>query len=397
MPALGYGLNITKKPSSLASRPPPAKRKTIFDDDSGPEDGPDEEQVVAVGTIGGLDSKLETPASSMKENNLKSSVQTNCKKPSKISQYGDLSTNHSSTRHAATAQELDPNIYDYDSVYDSLHAKPATAADSGPKGPKYMQNLFAAAEVRKRDQLRAKDKLLAKEREAEGNEYDDKEKFVTEAYKTQQEELRKMEEEEAERERKEEERRRREGGGMVGLYKDLLNKNEQHHNEQLKAAEEAKANSSATTEASPPPQAKEKDEVELAKEKGAIINEDGQVVDKRQLLSAGLNIAPKPKLKPDSSASSTPSFRLGGLAPGLQNKAATKQAARERQTRMLEAQLEEASKRAADDEEVEREALERAAKSRKTASDVQSAKERYLQRKREAAAVATAGKIGEAG
>lgn len=394
MPVLGYGLNITKKPSSLASRPPPAKRKTIFDDDSGPEDGPDNEQAVEVETIGGLDSTLDTPTTSKKES--KSSTQTNNKNPPKISQYGDLSTNHSSTRHAATAQELDPNIYDYDSVYDSLHAKPASTADNGPKGPRYMQNLFAAAEVRKRDQLRAKDKLLTKEREAEGDEYDDKEKFVTGAYKAQQEEIRKMEEEEAERERKEEERRRREGGGMVGLYKDLLNKNEQRHTEQLKAAEEAKAKVSTMKEASPPPQAKEKSEIELAKEKGALINEEGQVVDKRQLLSAGLNVAPKPKLMPNPSASNAPS-RPGSLAPGLQNKAAAKQAARERQTRMLEAQLEEAAKRAADDEDVEREALERAAKSRKTESDVKSAKERYLQRKREAAAAAAAGKSEEAG
>ena len=394
MPALGYGLNIMKKPSSLASRPLPVKRKTIFDDDSGPEDGPDDEQAVEVETIGGLDSTLDTPTTSKKES--KSSTQTNNKNPPKISQYGDLSTNHSSTRHAATAQGIDPNIYDYDSVYDSLHAKPTSTADNGPKGPKYMQNLFAAAEVRKRDQLRAKDKLLAKEREAEGDEYDDKEKFVTGAYKAQQEEIRKMEEEEAERERKEEERRRKEGGGMVGLYKDLLNKNEQRHTEQLKAAEDAKAKAFTMKEASPPPQATEKSEIELAIEKGALINEEGQVVDKRQLLSAGLNVAPKPKPIPNPSASNGPSFRPGSLAPGFQNKAATKQAARERQTRMLEAQLEEAAKRAADDEDVEREALERAAKSRKTESDVKSAKERYLQRKREAAAAA-AGKSEEAG
>jgi hypothetical protein len=63
-----------------------------------------------------------------------------------------------------------------------------------------MENLLQAAETRKRDQLRAKERLVQREREAEGEEYADKEQFVTTAYKKQQEEMQILEEEERLRE-----------------------------------------------------------------------------------------------------------------------------------------------------------------------------------------------------
>ncbi|KAK4962340.1 hypothetical protein LTR28_004522, partial [Elasticomyces elasticus] len=63
-----------------------------------------------------------------------------------------------------------------------------------------------------------------------------------------------------------------------------------------------------------------------------------------------------------------------------------KRAMRERQTRMMEEQLAEAQKRAAEDEAEELAKRERAAKSRKTETEIGSAKERYLARKAAAAA-----------
>ncbi|MCJ1252897.1 hypothetical protein MMC24_000703 [Lignoscripta atroalba] len=398
MSALTYGLNITKKPSSLATRPPPAKRKTIFDDDSGPEDGPDnEDSAEVIDTIGGL-----TPSSNSqlsRSNGKPTKAQSSKSKPSQISQYGDLSTHRTTSKHATTAQSLDPRIYDYDSVYDSLHAKSkAATSSSDDKRPKYMSNLLAAAEVRKRDQLRAKDKMLVKEREAEGEEFADKEKFVTEAYKAQQEEVKRMEEEEAQREREEEERKRKGGGGMVGLYRGLLDRDEKKHAEVVKAVEEAKGKGVDGEQAGEEKE-KQKSETELAKEKGALMNDEGQVVDKRQLLNAGLNVAPKPKPTPSNAgngASSAASSR-GGMPAGFQGRGGTKQAMRERQSRMLEAQLEQAAKRAADDEDEGRKELERAAKSRKTEGDVSSARERYLQRKKDAAAAAAAAAGGGGG
>jgi len=56
------------------------------------------------------------------------------------------------------------------------------------------------AELRKQDRLRAEDKMIQREREREGDEFADKEAFVTEAYKLQQAELRVAEEEEKKRE-----------------------------------------------------------------------------------------------------------------------------------------------------------------------------------------------------
>ena len=303
MSTLSYGLNITKKPP-LSQRSHTAKRKTIFDDDSGPEDGPDsEENPETISSIGGPQSSKATPS----RPNARSSnapPPSRSSKPPKISRYGDLSTNHTTQRHSKSAQEIDASIYDYDAAYDSIHstsnAKPSadTAADA-EKRPKYMSSLLAAAEVRKRDQLRAKEKMLAKEREAEGDEFADKEKFVTGAYKRQQEEMRRLEEEEKEREREAEERKRREGGGMKALYKNLLDRDEERHRSVMKAVEEGKGKEDVKEKKEEKEAAtNEKSEEQLAREMGVTINEDGMVVDKRQLLGAGLNAGNAPKARP---------------------------------------------------------------------------------------------------
>src|SRR5688572_24675438 len=66
--------------------------------------------------------------------------------------------------------------------------------------PKYIDSLLAAAATRKLDHLRAEEKMMQRERELEGDMYNDKEAFVTQAYKDQMEEVRKAEEEEKKRE-----------------------------------------------------------------------------------------------------------------------------------------------------------------------------------------------------
>ncbi len=350
MSRLSYGLNITKKPP-LGQRPPPAKRKTIFDDDSGPEDGPDNEDAPeSISTLGGL----QPSSNSKNPKPIPTALSSRPSKPPKISQYGDLSTHHSTSKHSKSAQDLDPTVYDYDAVYDSLHAKPASSTSSADieKRPKYMGNLLAAAEVRKRDQLRAKEKMLAKERELEGDEFADKEKFVTGAYKRQQEEMRRLEEEEVIKEREAEERKRREGGGMKALYKNLLERDELKHKEVMKAVDEGRGKDGKENGKENDGK-KEKSEAELAKEKGAVINEEGQVVDKRQLLSAGLNAAAAPKPKPP------PDPRAKGSGPG--GGRGGRESARERETRNFEEQL--LGKHGADDSSDDE--ADRAAKSRK--------------------------------
>ncbi|KAF7540138.1 hypothetical protein G7054_g1571 [Neopestalotiopsis clavispora] len=241
----------------------------------------------------------------------------------------------------------------------------------------------SSAAVRKRDALIAEEKKIAREREAEGEEFADKEKFVTEAYKQQQEENRRLEEEEKKRE--EEEARKNKGGGMTAFYKDLLNQGDQRHAEIMKAAEERAKNGPSQHEETPAEEttASAKDRAKELNAKGAsiAINEDGEVVDKRELLRGGLNLGAKKK--PDvrqekrteqrEDRGFRPSFAGGG-----------KNAMRERQSRMMEEQLEQALKRNLEVEEEERQQVERAAKSRKTETEISSAKERYLARKKAA-------------
>ncbi|RVD85649.1 uncharacterized protein DFL_003963 [Arthrobotrys flagrans] len=331
-------------------------------------------------------------------------VQYGLQKPSasssiKRSGPGPLNKQPSSLPKPPTPEEEeDPSIYDYDTAWDSMKAaedrrKAATQGSTEDRKPKYMENLLASAKVRERDRLRAKDRMLQKEREAEGEEFADKEKFVTGAYKAQQEEMKRLEEEEKRRQ----EDMEKKGGGIGGFYRNMLDDTEKHHAELVKATEKKKDEPSFLMSRPGEGQdAKEKTktEAEVAAElnkkaAGSIdVNDEGQVVDKRQLLGAGLNVKPKPK--PTSSKSQDDS-RSGDSRDSYSrptndyhaNKA--KRDMRERQSRMIAQQLEEASRKTAREEAADRAEIERQAKMRKTTTgDVNSARERYLQRKREA-------------
>uniref|UniRef100_A0A2S2QVN6 Nuclear speckle splicing regulatory protein 1 n=2 Tax=Sipha flava TaxID=143950 RepID=A0A2S2QVN6_9HEMI len=63
------------------------------------------------------------------------------------------------------------------------------------KKPRYIQNLLVQAEKRKIEYERRNERLIQKERETEGNEFKDKEAFVTSSYKKKLEELKKLDEE----------------------------------------------------------------------------------------------------------------------------------------------------------------------------------------------------------
>ena len=174
---------------------------------------------------------------------------------------------------------------------------PSTKSEDGEGAkPKYMSALKAAADVRKRDQIRAQDRKTAREREAEGEEFKDKESFVTGAYKRQQEELRRLEEEEKGREA-DEEKRRREGGGMKEFYKSMLERDEERHQASMRAVEENKGRVLSKPEGEDGVGRKEKSEAEVARENGVTVNEEGEVVDKRELLKAGLNAGTAAKVK----------------------------------------------------------------------------------------------------
>jgi coiled-coil domain-containing protein 55 len=304
-------------------------------------------------------------------------------KSKKISQFGDLSSQKTHLKNAQDALEVDASIYDYDAAFDAIHAKDAAKkaakqAEAAERKAKYMDNLLASADIRKQNLLRAQDKKTQREREAEGDEFADKEKFVTGAYKLQQEEVRKAEAEEKIRQEKEEKKRKE--LGMAGFYRSIMDDQDKRHQEAIAAT--AQAEKSGLPAAS---LEKEKTDIEIAEEAKAkgtdvVLNEDGQIVDKRQLLTAGLNIIKKPK----SAGTPTTNASIAARPLVFQGKGSDPKARRERESRMLEAQLEQATKRAADEEAEEQRKLEHAAKSRKTEGEIGSAKERYLARKKAA-------------
>ena len=317
MSKLTEDINFGKKPS-LNSRPAPAKRKTIFDDSD--EDGDKPDGPESLSAPGGLQKPSKPKSNASNNFSSKPPLKVN-QTPARISSsHVDLSAKRTAALHTKEAQSLDPSIYDYDGVYDSLHAKPnpsnsnSVSADgtTASSKPKYMTSILAAAEVRKRDQVRAKEKMLAREREAEGDAFADKESFVTGAYKRQQAEMRAAEEEEARKEAEAEKRRKEQGGGMKLLYKEILERDEERHQGVMKAVEESKKDGEIAEEGPRADKNEKKEsevdgktEADLAKERGAMVNEDGEVVDKRELLSAGLNAAggatrakPRPRNKP---------------------------------------------------------------------------------------------------
>lgn len=389
-PGLAFGLNLSKKGTS-SKPPPPVNRKPMFggDDESDDEGAPE----TLGGSSGGLTIRPGMPSS--KPETKKTKPKGVLTEPPKLKSkttpsttFGDLSSSLSSRKNAEAAAELDANVYEYDNVYDSFKPKKDVKPEDVERRPKYMRNLLQAAEVRKRDALIAEEKKIAREREAEGDEYEGKEKFVTEAYKKQQEENRRIEAEEKKRE--EEEAKKNEGGGMSAFYKKLLDKDEQRHAESVKAAEEmVKKRPGNGAESSKDEEEQDQDKTDTSRakelnEKGASvdINEDGTVVDKRQLLKGGLNLGAKkktavkqdPEYDPRKERKDNHNFHQFGR----------KQAMRERQSQMMAEQLEQSMKRSLENDEAQRAETERAAKSRKTEGEISSAKERYLARKRAA-------------
>ncbi|XP_044286234.1 nuclear speckle splicing regulatory protein 1 isoform X2 [Varanus komodoensis] len=122
----------------------------------------------------------------------------------------------------------DSTVYEYDNIYDDIQQKKAEShasflAGKGEKKPKYIQNILKAAELRKKEQEKRMEKKIQKEREMEGGAFDDKEAFVTSAYKKKLQER-----------AEEEEREKREAAmeacldvtkqkDLSGFYRHLLN------------------------------------------------------------------------------------------------------------------------------------------------------------------------------
>lgn len=93
---------------------------------------------------------------------------------------------------------VDPNIFQYDEVYDDIENKrkeeKLAKKTSAATGPKYIKKLLETAEKRKLENERRVERQVQKDREAEGEEFKDKESFVTSAYRKKLEEMKEAEE-----------------------------------------------------------------------------------------------------------------------------------------------------------------------------------------------------------
>ena len=182
---------------------------------------------------------------------------------------------------------------------------------------------------------------------------------------------------------------------MAHFYRKLLEESEQQH-EQTVAAAEAKPQigpqgGGPNLTITKPPDFTPKSDVELARAareqgKDVELNDDNQIVDKRELLSAGLNL-------------SAPNTRRLGLqlsakaraADGEQQAdahravgtAASRREINERRAREVQRQMEDEEARVRGERErAERESVSRVVARRNDETAVKSARERYLERKR---------------
>ncbi|KAI0665179.1 coiled-coil domain-containing protein 55-domain containing protein [Cubamyces menziesii] len=299
-------------------------------------------------------------------------------------------------------KKVDSTVFQYDEVWDKmqeakLKQKEAKEADAKERKPKYISGLLASAATRRLDHLRAEEKMIQREREAEGDEFKDKEAFVTQAYKEQMEELRRAEEEERKREEEEKKKGKGVGTGMAHFYRKLLEESEQQHEQTVAAVASAESRPQIGPQGptqnltiTKPPEFKPKSDLELAqlaREQGKDVelNDDNQIVDKRELLSAGLNLS-APNTRRLGLKTSTRS-RSGSAEPVQAHRAvgvaASRKEINERRAREVQRQLEQEQERLKSEKErQEQESINRIVAKRNNEESVQSARERYLERKR---------------
>ncbi|KAF5358345.1 hypothetical protein D9756_001547 [Leucocoprinus leucothites] len=296
-------------------------------------------------------------------------------------------------------KQVDDTVYEYDEIWDKmqeakLKAKATKEQESKERKPKYIHGLLNAAATRKLDHLRAEEKMMQRERELEGDEFKDKESFVTQAYKDQMVQVRKAEEEEKRRE----EMQKKQGGpstGMAHFYRKLLEESEQQHEATVAATQEKRVigpqGPMPNLTITKPPDFTPMSDLELARvarEQGkeVEVNDDGHIVDKRDLLSAGLNLS-----LPNTRRLGKQSQTTAGDEPDKPVKihtavgaAASRREINERRRREIMQQMEIEKRRATNEKQREEdEKLRRTVAKRNTESDVLSARERYLARKRQ--------------
>ncbi|KAF9905038.1 hypothetical protein EC991_002047 [Linnemannia zychae] len=427
MSGFQFGLNIKKKGGPVLAKPRSAPSKPMaggvglaaFGDQSSDEDNLDEPPPTS--TKKGRLPPLSSASSSSATPPSATSNSTSAVNKS-LRTYATATLESTSVieqQNAALAQ--DATVFDYDGVYDQLKAgdrarELARKQESADRKPKYIHALLEAAETRKRDRQIADEKRIEREREREGEEFKDKEQFITPAYKAQKEAMRLAEEED--RKKEEALAKDKDGSLMQGFYKNLLDERSRMRPgvadsltpqqlaaaaKELEALEEEKRQ-------------KERADQELlkdAQERGlkVAVNEEGQIVDKVELLQGGLNVRKKPAPTGNDNYSRSSSSRSGndhrssssrydrdrayadykqsksrGGRGGRQEDEGPSADQRSRMTEQIERQLLEQEKQREEEEKERQEAIRVALKRKNEEGQVMDAKARYLARKAAAAA-----------
>jgi len=221
---------------------------------------------------------------------------------------------------------------------------------------------------------------------------------VTQAYKDQMAEVRTAEEEERQREEAEKKKNGGMSTGMAHFYRKFLEDSEQKHEETVAATTSTQSKPTIGPQGpvpnltiTKPPELIRKSDVELAKEarehgKDVELNDDNQIVDKRELLSAGLNLAAPNTRRLGLQKSSSTSTSVNGQDADSHRAvgtAASRKQINERREREIRQQMEEEQERMARAKELQdHQTTQRIAVKRNNLDDLQSARERYLERKR---------------
>lgn len=178
---------------------------------------------------------------------------------------------------------------------------------------------------------------------------------------------------------------------MAHFYRKLLDDSEQKHDQTVAATSTnvVKGPQGPNLTITKPPQFKPKSDFELAEEaraegKDVELNDDNQIVDKRELLSAGLNLAaPNTRNLMLQNAKSKQSSDQPAQVHTAVGTAASRREINERRAREVARQMEEEKDRLRKEKErEEQESLNRAVTKRNTDETIQSARERYLARKK---------------
>ncbi|KAJ3153270.1 hypothetical protein HDU89_000901 [Geranomyces variabilis] len=384
--------------SSAAKQPPTTTRFAIgkklakpaaFDDDDDDDEDQDQNGDQEITSFSSLSSSAAKSASAAAASRAAEQKRVNLELRAVQAQRSKLAE-----EEHRKALEEDPNVFDYDAVYDGLKQaeldkkKSKDNPDGGViKKPRYMAALIKASAQRKIDLERAELRKVQREREEEGEEFGDKEKFVTGAYKQQMAELKRVEEEEKRREAMEGDVSK--GGNLTAFYRDILNQSDPVLTVPTAIADHKVVDGSVASLQNADADTAEDERVkqEAIKQGVVQVNDSNEVVDKRQLLSAGLNLSSRTVVRQQQEREA----REREAREKAEKKAAEecarvaeRKALREQQMRAREmvmrqhAEKEEEKKRK---KEAEQEELRRKMARQTTDETVSDARARYLARK----------------